>query len=773
LADVFLSYNREDLAVARRFAEGFERAGLTVWWDQTLSPGEAYDHVTEKALKQARAVVVLWSPRSVVSRWVRAEATLAERNRTLAPVMIESCERPIMFELTQTADLSHWSGDPGDPAWQQFLASVQRMIGQGASGAEAPVASLPPASSSGSPYSGSASWGRRAVMLAVAAVLILALVYAGFRFNREDKAPEASASTARPDAVAAAANLRPRLAVLPFENFSPDPANAFFTDGLYEEVLTALFNSGAALDVISRTTMMTYRDNPKSVPDIGRELNADYVVEGSVRRDKDEVRLTLQLINAKTDSHVWSQNFDRKLINAMTLQSEVASAVASQLAVKVSPAAILNTAPPTRDPIAYDLYLQAKLGARLLSGGSSDEAIRKVTDLLGQAIARDPEFGLAYLERVAMGPVPGMSIESWKEGANKDLVAARRLLGNDPRIDLFEAINSIGGPWEDPARTLPLFAAAEARGLNDPEILNGKGTVLMAAGRVEEALELRRRLVSLDPANPRLLLSLAADSFIARQPAEALKAIEMMIRQLPPEYAPMWEGFSSETRFQFTGDRRYLDVLINAQNAPGFEPALLEDFILRGLRLEGRFGEILQRLEKIKDPLMPSDSLFQSYNLGQSPPPVARIRGWTHLLMGDQRAARADGREVLSFRTLAEDGEAGRAGWLERLRRAEGHLFAGEPEKAAALAREGMAMMPRSRNALLWDYATAMGAAILAWSGNQDEAAGLLETLGTGIPGLAPASITRDPVYAMPLKDNARYQALSARLEAQMAATRL
>ena len=127
--DIFLSYNREDSDTARRFAEGFAREGFGVWWDQTLRSGEAYDEVTEAALKAAKAVVVLWSPRSVVSRWVRAEATLADRNKTLVPVMIEPCERPIMFELTQTAELGHWQGDSGDPAWRGFLADLQRFVG--------------------------------------------------------------------------------------------------------------------------------------------------------------------------------------------------------------------------------------------------------------------------------------------------------------------------------------------------------------------------------------------------------------------------------------------------------------------------------------------------------------------------------------------------------------------------------------------------------------------------------------------------------------------
>ncbi len=137
MADIFLSYSRDDLPTARRFAEAFEREGLSVWWDQTINPGDVYDRVTEKALQDARAVVVLWSKRSVESHWVRAEATQAHSNGTLVPVMIENCKRPIMFELTQTAELSHWKGDPNDPAWQAYVAGLRRFIQQG------PAAAMP------------------------------------------------------------------------------------------------------------------------------------------------------------------------------------------------------------------------------------------------------------------------------------------------------------------------------------------------------------------------------------------------------------------------------------------------------------------------------------------------------------------------------------------------------------------------------------------------------------------------------------------------------
>ena len=141
--DIFISYCSEDRNVARRFAQRFVDEGFTVWWDAALHSGETFDEVIESALKAAKAVVVLWSPRSVGSRWVRAEATLADRRNKLAPVTIEPCDRPIIFELTHTADLTRWKGDASDPAWRSFVKDLHRLVDRSTeepSPARAPVA---------------------------------------------------------------------------------------------------------------------------------------------------------------------------------------------------------------------------------------------------------------------------------------------------------------------------------------------------------------------------------------------------------------------------------------------------------------------------------------------------------------------------------------------------------------------------------------------------------------------------------------------------------
>ena len=126
--DIFISYARQDRPAARIFAERFTAEGFSVWWDASLHSGETFDEVIEQRLRDARAVVVLWSPRSVASRWVRAEATLADRRNKLVPAIIEPCDRPIVFELTHTAELSDWHGDTEDPRWQAYVEDLHRMF---------------------------------------------------------------------------------------------------------------------------------------------------------------------------------------------------------------------------------------------------------------------------------------------------------------------------------------------------------------------------------------------------------------------------------------------------------------------------------------------------------------------------------------------------------------------------------------------------------------------------------------------------------------------
>lgn len=141
MADIFLSYSRADRPRAELIAHALEEEGLTVWWDKILKAGQTYDEVTEGMLRDAKVVVVLWSEVSVKSKWVRTEATLGERTSTLVPAMIDDAERPIMFELTQSADLIGWDGDRTEARWQRFIADIKSAVAA-RGGAEAPAAPM-------------------------------------------------------------------------------------------------------------------------------------------------------------------------------------------------------------------------------------------------------------------------------------------------------------------------------------------------------------------------------------------------------------------------------------------------------------------------------------------------------------------------------------------------------------------------------------------------------------------------------------------------------
>jgi eukaryotic-like serine/threonine-protein kinase len=187
MPDIFLSYSREDQATARRYAQAFEREGLGVWWDVALNPGETFDKVTEQALREARAVVVLWSKHSVDSRWVRSEATQADRYGTLVPVTIEACNRPILFELSHTADLSGWNGDPADARWRALMDGVRRLVGKGGA---APVAAASTQVSSHSSAPPSTSRGPlKLIGWAIGTAALAAAVVVAFNWRDKPAAP--------------------------------------------------------------------------------------------------------------------------------------------------------------------------------------------------------------------------------------------------------------------------------------------------------------------------------------------------------------------------------------------------------------------------------------------------------------------------------------------------------------------------------------------------------------------------------------------------------
>ena len=348
MPDIFLSYSRLDQAVAQRYAEAFQQEGFSVWWDVVLKAGEAYDEVTEKALNDAKAVVVLWSKNSVGSRWVRAEATQANENRTLIPVMIEPCKRPIMFELTHTADLSQWTGSKDDRAWLDYLADVRAFVqrGDGAADGRGPAPAVP--------------------------------------------AP-----------VRAAATDGKSIAVLPLQNLSPNPENAFFASGVHEEILDRLAKI-ADLKVIARAAVLRFNDTTKSPSQIARELAVGTIMAGSVRFAGNRVRISTQLIRAADDTNLWSETYQFALDDIFAVQSDVAQKVAAAMHATLAPAEKADLdRPATGNTAAYKLYLQHRYQyemelARptLADDGWIESGIRRMSE----AVTLDPLYAKGIAE---------------------------------------------------------------------------------------------------------------------------------------------------------------------------------------------------------------------------------------------------------------------------------------------------------------------------------------------------------------------------------------
>ncbi|MGH8163399.1 MAG: FlgO family outer membrane protein, partial [Rhodanobacteraceae bacterium] len=237
---------------------------------------------------------------------------------------------------------------------------------------------------------------RRTGRKLTALIVIVAAVAAGvtvFRFFHPHQEIEA-AKQARP----AVAIESKSIAVLPFENLSDNKENAYFADGVQDEILTDLAKV-ADLRVISRTSVMQYKSGiTRDLREIGQQLGVAYVLEGSVQRSANKIRVNAQLIDARTDAHVWAETYDRDLADVFAIQGEIARAIAEQLQAKLSPNEKKAIAqPPTTDLAAFDLYSQAK--SLLLTAGFSataDPDLRKAIELLDEAVQRDPSFFDAY-----------------------------------------------------------------------------------------------------------------------------------------------------------------------------------------------------------------------------------------------------------------------------------------------------------------------------------------------------------------------------------------
>ena len=329
------------------------------------------------------------------------------------------------------------------------------------------------------------------------------------------------------------------IAVLPFENLSSDKENAFFTDGVQDEILTYLAKI-ADLKVISRTSVLQYKSGvARNLREIAQQLGVANVVEGSVQRSGNRVRVNAQLVDARNDAHLWAQTYDRDLADVFAIQSEIAKAIADQLQAKLSPnEKKVIEQPPTTNLAAFDLYSRAK--SLLLTAGFSatgEPDVRKAIELLDEAVKRDPSFFDAYCQLARahgyLYAVTGTDHTSARLAlAEAALQAATRLQPDAAETHLARAQYLYYG-LRDYAGALAELEIAR-RGLpNDPRLFELTGYILRRRGQQEEGLRNLERAVELDPRNFDILQQIALTYQQLGRYAEAIAALDRALAIVP------------------------------------------------------------------------------------------------------------------------------------------------------------------------------------------------------------------------------------------------
>jgi adenylate cyclase len=332
MAHVFVSYARSDEAAAAAIAAALRGAGYEVWRDDELPAHRSYAEVIEERIKGAGAVVALWSAEAAKSQWVRAEADSARSALTLVQATLDGTVPPMPFNQIQCADLKGWSGDAASPGWRKLLASVAELAG-------------PPDSR-----------------------------------TREAHRPCSSEVS---------------ICVLPFQNMSGDAEQEYFSDGISEDITTDL-SKVSALEVIARNTAFTFKGQSVNVCEVARKLDVTHVLEGSVRKAGNQVRITAQLIDGRTGGHVWADRYDRDLTDIFTIQDEISQAIVRALKLRLLPEekkAIEKRG--TSNPEAYNLYLLAR--QYWVTGNHGDvRREERVMRICSRAVELDPYYAQAW-----------------------------------------------------------------------------------------------------------------------------------------------------------------------------------------------------------------------------------------------------------------------------------------------------------------------------------------------------------------------------------------
>ena len=485
---VFLSYAHGDQVRAQRLAAALERAGYTVWWDALIEGGTRYAETIDEALQSVDAVLVLWSKNSIASDWVRDEAAQGRDRHRLVPLSLDGTQPPIGFRQIQTIDISRWRHGP-----LPQLEAISRAIATAAG--QQPVEIKP---------GRSPRFSRRQMIAggSTAAVALGGVVgWRGGLFGG-----------------GRAANT---IAVLPFKNLSGDPGQAYLSDGLTEEIRAALARN-LGLTVLAETSSNAAKTMAGDAIAIARQLGVAYLLEGSVQRSGNVVRVGTDLTNGRTGFSEWSQQVDRPLGDIFAFESEVAQTVSGALSVRMATDEPLPGG--TRNPTAYEAYLRGKALYNLAKDEPTDREAKGNYEV---AIAADPNFALAHaaLSRVLASIAGEYAKAAELRGLYDAAIAeAQKAITITPTLAaghlalgyaLFAGRLDVRG-----AR--PSYDKAYQYGRGDADTVLLYALYTVRARRFAEARDAIERALALDPLNPRTHRAAGTIAYASRRYADAI-----------------------------------------------------------------------------------------------------------------------------------------------------------------------------------------------------------------------------------------------------------
>jgi TolB-like protein len=769
---VFLSYAREDTDAARRMADALRGYGIEVWLDQSeLTGGDEWDAKIRGQIGTCALFMPVISAHTQerLEGYFRLEWKLAEDRSYLmakgkpfiVPVVVDAtgekgAQVPDAFLKVQ------WTRLPGGETNPAFVERVKRLLGNPDKGTVSPVAGLAEAghpafakASVGGPGSATPATTKRVPAwiwgAAVLGLVAIGAVIVARRTAAPVSSPASPIAESKPAANAPglAVVSDKSIAVLPFTNMSEDKdASAFFADGMHEDILTNLAHI-RELRVVSRTSVMSYRGTAKQIPLIARELNVAYVLEGSVRRAGNKVRVTGQLIHAGTDEHVWAKSYDRDLNDVFAIQAELAQAIAQELDTALTPRERqLITARPTESTAAYELFLKTREVAN--SGDTRRQAYSTRESFLEAALRLDPKFANAWAELAV--------VQTQMLAASVDATAARRAKARDA-LDRAMAlapstpqVTRAQGAYylfieRDLARAEAAFARLQQQQPNDADSVSWMAAVQTLQGRWAEALASGQLAVKLDPANASFRFSLGTTYMLIRRYDDLLAEMRNNKALRPQEWTNESDFFYAVMTFSATGSHEELLSLLRRLEAEDSKSPMviqLRKFLARARR---DFAEYLRLVNQY-----PGEN-----NAGGAMEFASTPGSTVQLLYGDRELAISQFKEFLHKiePQLVADPDNTQLLRVTALLNA----FMGRRDEALRLINHAAELVPESRDARIGYGISQIRASVDAWTGDKDRAIAELKRL-LGLPGMLNIHRMKiDPVYA-PLWDDPRFQAL-------------